>query len=53
MFINDYNLYSSLAKINFKKKFPNQDLTGADVNIMIKNKYNKYKEASKINNNKL
>ena len=50
MFINDYNLDPTLAKINFNKKFHNMDLTEADINNMIKNKY---KEACKINNNKI
>ena len=46
MFINDYNLEPTLAKINFNKKFLNIDLTGTDINNMTKNKY---KEACKIN----
>ena len=50
MFINDYNLDPTLAKVNFNKKFPNIDLSGADVNIMIKNKY---KESCKFNNNRI
>lgn len=50
MIINDYNLDPTLEKVNFNKKFPNIDLTVADINNMVKNKY---KEACKINNNKI
>ena len=50
MFINDYNFDPTLAQVNFNKNLTNIDLTGADINIMIKNKY---KEAGKINNNKI
>jgi hypothetical protein len=50
MFVEDYSLDPTTAKIKFKSKFPIIDLTGADVNSYIRNKY---KEVSKINQDKI
>ena len=50
MFVEDYNLEPTTAKIIFKRKFPSIDLTGADINSYTRNKY---KESSKINYDKL
>ena len=50
MFLKDYTLDPTIAKSIFKNKFPNIDLSGADINTYITTKY---KEAKAINNDKI
>ena len=50
MLIGNYSLDPATSKIKFKSKFPSIDLTWAYVNSYIRNKF---KEACKINNEKI
>ena len=50
MFLRDYNLMPTFAKINFHKKFPNIDITQKEIDNYI---YGKYREARVINKEKM
>ena len=50
MFIEDYKITPTEAKIIFKKKFPNIDITDKDINTYINTKY---KESKVINQEKI